>query len=47
MAHEIVHSLNKEKEKGIILKLNYEKAYDRVSWEFLFEVLQTRGFSNT
>jgi hypothetical protein len=31
VAHEIVHSLNKEREQAIILKLDYEKAYNRVS----------------
>jgi len=30
-----------------VLKLDYEKVYDRVSWDFLFEVLRTRGFSPT
>jgi hypothetical protein len=29
-AHEIVHSISKSNNKGIILKLDYEKAYDRV-----------------
>lgn len=45
VAHEVVHSLHKNKEKGVILKLDYEKAYDRVSWKFLFEVVESRGFS--
>jgi hypothetical protein len=31
VAHEIVHSLHKTKEKGVVLKLDYEQAYDRVS----------------
>ena len=45
VAHEFVHSIHKSKEPGVILKLDYEKAYDRVSWDFLFEILSSRGFS--
>lgn len=45
MAHEVVHSLHKHKEEGVILKLDYEKAYDRVNWNFPFELLASRGFS--
>ena len=43
--HEVLHSLHVIKEKGIILKLDFEKAYDRVSWSFLEEVLRSRNFS--
>ena len=46
VAHEIVHSLHSNKKPGLILKLDYEKAYDRVDWDFLFEVLEKRGFCN-
>jgi hypothetical protein len=31
IAHELVHRMHKAKESGIILKLDYEKGYDRES----------------
>jgi len=43
--HEIIHETKKKKEMGIILKLDFEKAYDKVNWNFLFEYMQMRGFS--
>ena len=33
--HEIVHDLHARKAKAVILKLDFEKAYDSVSWPFL------------
>jgi hypothetical protein len=44
IAHEIVHSIHKSKEPGVLLKLDYEKAYDRVNIDFLIEILRLRGF---
>jgi hypothetical protein len=43
-AHEIVHDSIKSKEKGLILKLDYERAYDKVNWQCLEEMLRSRGF---
>jgi hypothetical protein len=42
--HEIAHELKSRKLKGLFLKLDFEKAYDRVSWEFVREILIWKGF---
>lgn len=37
VAHEVIHEIHRSGTSGLILKMDYEKAYDRVSWEFLVE----------
>ena len=41
---EIVHELKRTKGKGVMLKLDFEKAYNQVNWEFVREVLLKKGF---
>jgi hypothetical protein len=42
--HETMHEMRKKKTKVIIMKLDFEKAYDKVQWSFLFEVLERKMF---
>lgn len=43
-AHEVLHQVRKKRLKGVLFKLDYEKAFDRVHWDFLIEILKARGF---
>ena len=45
--HEILHETKKNKQVGIVLKLDFEKIYDKVCWGFLFDNLKIRGFNST
>jgi hypothetical protein len=44
-AHEIIYKVHRKKEQGLVFKIDYEKAYDKVNLDFLYEVLHLRGFS--
>lgn len=44
IAQEIIHQVNKRKEKRYVLKLDFEKAYDTVNWECLTKCLRNKGF---
>jgi hypothetical protein len=46
MLHETIHEIHRKKMSGVILKLDFEKAYDKVNWEFLHQTLRIKGFSN-
>ena len=47
VVHELLHSFKKRKVKGgfVAMKVDLQKAYDRVNWDFLKAVLLKFGFS--
>ena len=49
IVHELLHSFKKRKVKGgfMALKLDLQKAYDRLNWNFLQTVLNNFGFHDT
>jgi hypothetical protein len=42
--HEVIHELKKSGRKGVLFKIDFEKAYDKVRWDFVKEVLERKGF---
>eukprot|EP00253_Pinus_taeda_P030204 PITA_30204 len=44
-AHELLHTLHIKKQKGMILKVDLSKAFDRSNWLYLRSLLTHLGFS--
>ena len=44
ITNEVVDSILRRKENGLVCKLDIEKAYDNISWEFVFQVMDRMGF---
>ncbi|GKD97817.1 RNA-directed DNA polymerase, eukaryota, reverse transcriptase zinc-binding domain protein [Tanacetum coccineum] len=42
--NEVLHWCSKKKQKSLIFKVDFEKAYDSVRWDFLDDVLKKFGF---
>jgi hypothetical protein len=42
--HEIIQEVHRKKDQGLVFKIDYKKAYNRVNLDFLYEILACRGF---
>ncbi|KAK1264427.1 hypothetical protein QJS04_geneDACA014982 [Acorus gramineus] len=41
---ECISAVHRDKHKGIVIKLDFSKAYDNVNWGFLLKLLRMHGF---
>jgi hypothetical protein len=37
--HETIHEMHRKKQDGVILKIDFKKAYDKVKWSFVQQTL--------
>jgi len=44
MANEVLEEIKRKRKSGVCFKVDFEKAYDSVRWNFLFDMLQRLGF---
>ena len=44
IANETIDSMLKKNESGVLCKLDIEKTYDHISWNFLLIVMRKMGF---
>jgi len=44
LANELIDSRIKARKAGVVCKLDLEKAYDHVNWDFLLYVMKRMGF---
>jgi hypothetical protein len=40
--HETIHELLRKKIDGVLFKINFEKAYNKVKWDFLQQALRMK-----
>jgi hypothetical protein len=45
LLQEILKETKVRKQQGVVLKIDFEKAYDKVNWDFLFDCCRQKGFS--
>ena len=44
VAHEVIQEVHRSGGDGLVVKVDYEKAYDRVNWDFIKGMLLSRSF---
>ncbi|XP_050222658.1 uncharacterized protein LOC126672746 [Mercurialis annua] len=47
IASEVIHISSRRKDPLFIIKLDFQKAFDSVSWQFITEIMQKMNFNDT
>jgi hypothetical protein len=49
LAHKLLHTFKNKKGKGgfMFLKMNMEKAFDKMEWKFLLAIMKKLGLNDT
>ena len=42
--HEALNSVHVKKQNALLLKVDFEKAYDKIKWPFVMQMLKGKGF---
>jgi hypothetical protein len=42
--HKMIHYMHKSKKSGVLFKVDFKKAYDKINWEFMFSMMEMKGF---
>jgi hypothetical protein len=40
--NEMLHEVKRKKQSGVVLKIDFEKAYDKVNWHFLYVMMEKK-----
>jgi hypothetical protein len=46
LVRQVVRKIKSRRNTGVLLKLDLSRAFDWLSWSFLFEVLRKMGFGD-
>ena len=44
--HEIIHEVKTKRQKAVFFKIDFNKAYDTLSWDFYKDSLECKGFNH-
>jgi Reverse transcriptase (RNA-dependent DNA polymerase) len=45
VVRELINFRNKHNIPSVVLKIDFRKAFDTISWDFLLQIMSSRGFS--